>query len=105
MTAWLATKALGLARGWWLLGAALALAALAWWLSAAEKADDKANREIGAQGAVISGQRTTLDQVGKANEAEDKVRRGGDTERYERCLRYATADTRANCDALRPVPD
>ncbi len=62
-------------------------------------------REAGTAGAVAEGQKSILDQVGKANEAEDKVRRGGDAEHYERCLRYATADTRANCDALRPVPD
>lgn len=62
-------------------------------------------REAGTAGAVAEGQKSILDQVGKANEAEDQVRRSGGAERYERCLRYATADTRANCDALRPVPD
>ncbi len=62
-------------------------------------------REAGKAQAESAGQKSILDQVGKANEAEDKVRRGGDAERYERCLRYATVDTRANCDALRPVPD
>lgn len=62
-------------------------------------------REAGSAGAVAEGRKIILDQVGKANEAEDQVRRGGDAERYQRCLRYATPDTRANCDALRPMPD
>jgi hypothetical protein len=103
MTAWLATKALGLARGWWLLGAALALAALAWWLSAAEKADDKANRELGATVERERSLAEAIERTEKANEAREEISRAGpvgDKLRYDQCLR--SARTPENCRRFLP---
>lgn len=88
--AWLTTKTLfGLARGAWVGIAAAALIAAALWLNAREAADDRQNREIGAQSAVIAGQRQTLDQLGDANDAEANLRAGGErsADRYNECLR------------------
>jgi hypothetical protein len=92
----------------WAIGGVLliiALAALYHWLGAREEADDRANQNVGAAVQREAGHEATLNQVEKANEAEAAIGRGGDAERYARCMRYAEPDTRANCDALRPVPD
>lgn len=73
------------------IGAGLALlliAAFVWWVTATEKADDEANQTIGAQGAVITGQQTTLETIGKANDAAETVRRDPDAARAE-CLQNA----------------
>lgn len=78
----------GLAKGWWLLIGLAAVAALLWWLSAAEKADDRANREIGASVQREADLRETLSNVEKANEAAEAVRRNSDAARAE-CLRNA----------------
>lgn len=62
-------------------------------------------REAGSAATVATGQAAILEQVERANDAEEEVARGGDAARYDRCLRNATADTRANCERFRPVPD
>lgn len=62
-------------------------------------------REAGASGAVAEGQRDILDQVERANDAENEIVRSGDAGRYERCLRNATDATRPNCERFRPLPD
>jgi hypothetical protein len=59
----------------------------------------------GASEAIIAGQTGVLNQVKEANDAEQEINRGDDAARFARCLRNATADTRANCDRFRPVPD
>lgn len=100
---WLAVKMLGLARGWWLLIALAALASLIWWFSAAEKADDRANQQIGRSEAVIESQGKALESVETANEAREEIeQRGpaGDRVRYEQCLR--SARTPGNCERFLP---
>lgn len=98
---WLAIKALGVARGWWLL-AGLVLAALALWLliGAREAADDKANQEIGAavqrEGDLVE----TVKRVEKANEAAATIERDP-AARRDRCLRHSR--TPENCRHV--VPD
>lgn len=62
-------------------------------------------KEGGAASAVIEGQNDTLSQVEKANEAERKIDRNGDSDRYARCLRNSTEASRANCARFKPVPD
>ena len=62
-------------------------------------------KDAGAAAAVIEGQRDVLTQVERAEDAEDEIRRSGDATAYERCMRYATSDTRANCEPLRPLLD
>lgn len=62
-------------------------------------------KDSGAAEAVVAGQANIIDQVEKANEAEQEVRTGGDADRHARCLRNSTPDTRANCERFRPVPD
>lgn len=62
-------------------------------------------KDSGAAEAVILGQQDTFEQLERANDAEDQIVRGGDVARYERCLRNASPDTRANCARFQPVPD
>lgn len=62
-------------------------------------------KDAGAASAVIQGQQDTLEQVERAKNVEDEIARGGDADRYERCLRNATARSRANCARFKPVPD
>ncbi|QIG80004.1 hypothetical protein [Stakelama tenebrarum] len=102
---WLAAKgALGLARGAWIaivaaLIAAAVLIAAAWFDSALDRAAD-----AGATEAARAGGQKTLEQLGKANDAEDDLRRGGErsAERYAECMRWAR--TPANCERYRPDP-
>lgn len=81
------------------------IAALFLSLREQERKDDKANQEIGETKAVNAGQEATLNQVERANDAEAKIRTSGDAGKYERCVRYSSPDTRANCAAFAPVPD
>jgi hypothetical protein len=53
-----------------------------------EKADDKANQEIGATGERERTLTTNLEKTEKANEAADRLRRDPDAARAE-CLRNA----------------
>lgn len=91
------------------LGIVAALGVLAF--AAIKIADNRDKRmietaqESGANEAVVEGQRDILNQVERANNAEQEINRGGDTAHFDRCLRNATADTRANCERFRSVPD
>lgn len=100
MPAFLALKFLGLARWAWLLIVVAAVAGLIWWLNAAEKADDKANQDIGAAVQREGDLRETIERTEQGNEArteiEADVSRGGGSVLYEQCLR--TARTPANCE-------
>lgn len=62
-------------------------------------------REAGASGAVVEGQRDILNQVERANDAEQEVAASGDAAAFDRCVRNSTPRSRASCDRFRPVPD
>lgn len=62
-------------------------------------------KDSGAAAAVITGQHSTLEQVERANDAQDEIARSGDAARYERCLRNASPASRDNCIRFKPVPD
>lgn len=81
-------------------GLLAALAVGGWlWFDAREKADDKANQEIGGAVQREADLRETVKNVEKANEAADLVRRDPDRAHAE-CLR--TARTPANCQRFLP---
>lgn len=104
MPPFLALKFLGLARWAWLLIVLAALAGAIWWLNAAEKADDKANQEIGATVEREKALTETIKRTEQGNEAREEIKRdvdrGGGTVLYEQCLR--TARTPANCERFLP---
>lgn len=86
----------------------LAMIAAGAWIITEKNRDKKlveTGKEAGAAGAVVDQQNETLTQIERANDAEDQVRRSDDAGRYERCLRLATAETRANCERFKPVSD
>ena len=81
-------------------GLLAALVVGAWiWLDAREKADDKANQEIGGAVQREADLRETVKNVEKANEAADLIRRDP-ARAYTECLR--TARTPANCQRFLP---
>lgn len=81
-------------------GLLAALAVGAWiWFDAREKADDKANQEIGGAVQREADLRETVKNVEKANEAADLVRRDP-ARAYAECVR--TARTPANCQRFLP---
>jgi hypothetical protein len=95
---WFAIKALGLPRYLWIALAIAAVIGLWLWVGAAERADDKANQEIGRtierEGALVE----TLERTEKGNEAREEIGAAGpagDRLRYDQCVR--TARTPANC--------
>ena len=102
--AWLGAKALfGLSRGIWVAIVAGLIGAAVLWLIAAEKADDKANQEIGATVQREGDLRETITRTETANEAREEIGRhdaAGDRLRYDQCLR--TARTPANCERFLP---
>lgn len=61
-------------------------------------------KDAGAAGAIIRGQEQTLDQLGDANDAEEKLESGGErsSQRYAGCLRDALEP--ANCERYNPKP-
>lgn len=109
MVEWLAAKALGIPRGLWLI---IAAALLVWGVVAVfdntvEQGLDTA-KEAGASGAVIAGNKVTLDQVGAAHEAGNDIRNDVGFARYCECLRSSTDTTAGNCIRYlehKPVPD
>lgn len=107
--AWLAAEGLlGIKNKWWMLGIALILAASATVIAIADNAVEDFRdtaKDAGAATAVVAGQRDILNQVERANNAEQEISRSGDAARFDRCLRIATPDTRANCERFRPVSD
>lgn len=81
-------------------GLLAAIAVGAWlWFDAREKADDKANQEIGGAVQREADLKATVENVEKANEATDLVRRDP-ARAYAECLR--TARTPANCQRFLP---
>ena len=89
---WFALKFLGLPRYLWLVLAAAAVIGLWLWVGAAENADDKQNREIGA---VVERAETTtevLERTEQGNEARTDIEidlaRGATSQRvYDQCVR------------------
>lgn len=103
MGKWFLRSALGVPRYVWAIGVLAAIAAVWLWAARAEKADDEANQTIGAQGAVIEGQETTIEQVGKANDAGEEVRNDRGSARYDECLRSAAEGYTGFCERYRPI--
>lgn len=96
---WFALKFLGVSRWIWLAGAAVVLVGAVAWLNAREKADDRANQELGATVQRETDLRETIQRTETANEVRDEMARpgaAGDRLRYDQCLR--TARTPANCE-------
>ena len=60
-------------------------------------------QEGGAADAVISGQNTTLDQLGDANNAEQEIRNAGERSaaRFDDCLRNNRRE--GACERFRPI--
>jgi hypothetical protein len=99
----LAAPLLGIARWVWLAGAVVALVGVVLWLNAREKADDRANQELGATVQRETDLRKTIERTETANEAREEIARpdaAGDRLRYDQCLR--TARTPANCQRFLP---
>ena len=90
----LAAKVFGLAKGWWLLIAVAALGLIIWRINAAEKADDRANQEIGAAVQREGDLRETVTRVETPNEAAANVERDP-VARRDGCLRHSR--TPENC--------
>lgn len=105
ISTWLAAQGLlGIKNQWWLLIIGLIIAASLTIIEIADNAERRkldTAKEAGAATAVVEGQRTTLSQTEKANEAGNEVRDDRGNARYDQCLRDATADTRSNCERYR----
>ena len=91
-----------------LLAAAIPLALIAAgaWIVINRERDERlvdSGREAGAATVVIEGQKQTLDQSRKANEARNDIRNDRDNARYDECLRSASAATRDNCVIFQQV--
>lgn len=103
ITAFMTAKRLGLANWLWIILVIGALGAAFLWFRAQEKADDKANQEIGENRAVVQGQATTLNQIGAANEAGNNVRAGASSAKFDECLRSSEKGYERSCDRYKPV--
>lgn len=86
--AWITSKALGLAKGWWILIALAALVGGYLWLDLREEADDRSNQDIGAAVQRERNVTATIQQVEKANEASENLRRNTGAA-YDECVRNA----------------
>jgi hypothetical protein len=86
---------LGLAKGIWVAIAAGLIVAAVLWLTAAEKADDRANQEIGATVQREGDLRETIERTETANEAREESRTRTDDQRNADCLRRSR--TPENC--------
>ena len=65
-------------------------------------------RDAGRAEAVAAGNKTTLEQIGKSNEAATQIRNDRGNARFCECVRSATEDTARNCARYLPdgfVPD
>jgi hypothetical protein len=62
-------------------------------------------REAGAATAVVAGQADVLNQVERANDAEQEIAAAAESAAFDRCVRNSTPRSRASCDRFRPVPD
>lgn len=99
---WLTAKSLFGAPRWLLgLGIILALASagaiIAGNIDTTVKTISTTAREAGKAEAVSAGQATTLDQIGKSNDAATKIRDNRGLARFCQCVRNATEDTARNC--------
>lgn len=87
--AWLTAKAfLGLSKGVWLLAAVALLTGGVIWLRAAENADDKHNQQVGATVQREKNVTATIQQVERANEASETLRRDTGAA-FDECVRNA----------------
>lgn len=84
---------------WFVLAALVAAGAIFAWFARAERADDKANQEIGAQKVETKALETTLKRVEKSNEVRATTA-PGDPAFYAECLR--TARTPSRCERFLP---
>jgi hypothetical protein len=105
---WLTAKSLFGAPRWLLgLGIILALASagaiIAGNIDTTVKTISTTAREAGKAEAVSAGQATTLDQIGKSNDAATKIRDNRGLARFCQCVRSATEDTARNC--IRYLPN
>jgi len=105
---WLTAKSLFGAPRWLLgLGIILALASvgaiIAGNIDSTVKTISTTARDAGKAEAVSAGQATTLDQIGKSNDAATKIRDNRGLARFCQCVRNATEDTARNC--VRFLPD
>jgi len=102
MIAFLAAKSLfGAPR--WLLGLAILLALGAATAVIVSKINSTVEtisttaRDAGKAEAVVTGNKVTLEQVEKANEAVSEIRLDRNDARFCECVRGATKDTARNC--------
>ena len=58
-------------------------------------------KDAGRAEAVVAGQKTTLDQLEAANDAEDEIRFDRDNARYTACVRDAAPGFAASCERFR----
>lgn len=105
---WLTAKSLFGAPRWLLgLAAILALGGLVAFtvakLDSTVETISATARDAGKAEAVAAGQETTLNQVGKGNDAATQIRDGRGLARFCQCVRSATPDTARNC--VRYLPD
>lgn len=102
--AFLIKKLLGIPRWLWVVLVLIAIIGIALvWADAVEKADDKANQEIGAQGVVVEQQREVLERTEQGNAAREAIEQSGpvgDQLRYDQCMRSARTPT--NCQRFLP---
>ena len=108
MTAWLTAKSLfGAPR--WLLGLGVILAIMSAAAIIVANVDSSVKtisttaREAGKAEAVAAGHKTTLEQIGRSNEAATKIRDNRGLARFCQCVRSATEDTARYC--VRYIPD
>lgn len=108
MIAWLTAKSIfGAPR--WLLGLALiallvgSAALIAGNINSTVKTISTTARDAGKAEAVAAGNKTTLEQIGKSNEAATQIRNDRGNARFCECVRSATEDTARNC--VRYLPD
>ena len=95
--------------GWIAIGVvALLIAGVTAAVLISENRDDRlidTAQRGGAADAVITGQNTTLDQLGDANDAEQKIRTGGERSaaRFDDCLRNNRRE--GACERYRPIAE
>jgi hypothetical protein len=88
------------ARALLLIGSLAAIAALLIWLRAAERADDRANQDIGGGLQREADLKITLERTETADAARTEIRDDRGSARFDQCLR--TARTPANCERFLP---
>lgn len=93
--AFMTAKRLGLANWLWIILALGAAVAVFLWFRAEEKADDKANQEIGRTIERETNLTETITRVEEANHAREANRTRTDEQRTSDCLRRSR--TPENC--------